>query len=165
MSVLEKVKDELISLRRELHKNPDTSNNETGTAKRLIDYIKKYNPDEIIEDIGGSGILFLYKGTKPGKTLFLRAELDALPLKETGDLAYKSQRENSAHLCGHDGHMTILSGLAPLLDANRTFSGTVGLLFQPAEETGEGEHERLHSLAEELIERHAPGGAVAHAHG
>lgn len=138
MSVLDKVKDELVSLRRQLHMHPEVSNNESQTAGRIKDYIKNYKPDEVIENIGGNGILFLFKGSKPGKTVFVRAELDALPLKEINDSKYRSTREHTAHLCGHDGHMSIISGLAPLLNEHRNFYGTAGLLFQPAEETGEG---------------------------
>lgn len=153
MSILEKLKDELVTLRRDIHKNPDLSNNENNTAVLIKNYISKYNPDEVIESIGGDGILFLFKGNESGKKIFIRAELDALPLKESSEVNYKSVKDHVAHLCGHDGHMAMVSGLAPLLDGDRIFAGTVGLLFQPAEETGEGANRVLN---DDKFKEHMP---------
>lgn len=142
MSVIKEIEDKLIDFRHILHRHPEQSNNESKTVQRLKEFICKYSPDEVIENLGGEGIIFLFKGNKPGKkpgkTVLIRAELDALPLKEVNDVDYVSREKNTAHLCGHDGHMTIVSGIAPLLNQNRNYEGTVGLLFQPAEETGEG---------------------------
>ncbi|RLD58803.1 MAG: amidohydrolase, partial [Bacteroidetes bacterium] len=89
-------------------------------------------------NIGGFGLAFIFNGKLPGKTVMLRAELDALPIDEVNDFDYKSKKKNISHKCGHDGHMTILSGVASLIPTNRLFEGKIILLFQPAEETGKG---------------------------
>ncbi len=138
MNIKGEILEKLTKLRQDLHKHPEVSHKESKTAQKIKEHIGKYNPDEVIENIGGNGILFLFKGKEEGKTIFFRAELDALPLKEESGKEYRSVHEKTAHLCGHDGHMAMLTGLAPLLNENRDFEGTVGLLFQPAEETGEG---------------------------
>lgn len=129
---------ELVSLRRELHKFPDLSGNEQKTVSRLLDYIKKHNPDEIIENIGGNSFAIIYRGKNDGPNIMFRSDLDALPIEEINDLSYKSSVKNCAHLCGHDGHMTMLSGMAPILNLNRPKKGAVILLFQAEEETGQG---------------------------
>lgn len=156
MSVIKDIEDKLISLRRTIHKHPDQSNKESKTVTRLKEFIGKYSPDEVIENLGGEGIIFLFKGKKPGKTVLFRAELDALPLKEDNEYEYTSTEKDTAHLCGHDGHMAIVSGLAPLLNENRNYEGIAGLLFQPAEETGEGAErmisdERFKALSADYI--------------
>ena len=138
MNIKKEILDKLTQLRQDLHKHPEISHKENKTAERIKSHISQYNPDEVIDNIGGNGMLFLFKGTSEGKTIFFRAELDALPLKEESDKEYRSVNEKTAHLCGHDGHMTMMSGLASQLNEDRDFTGTVGLLFQPAEETGEG---------------------------
>jgi amidohydrolase len=130
--------DELINLRHELHMHPEVSNEEKQTAKRITDFLKTTEPDDLINDIGQYGIAAIYKGKKEGRTVMIRCELDALPIEEVNDMEYRSVNEGIGHKCGHDGHMTILCGLATLLAKNRPSSGRVILLFQPAEETGEG---------------------------
>lgn len=127
----------ILNLRKELHKYPELSNNEYNTSKRIINFIKEYNPDEIIR-LGETGILFAFKGNEDGKTLVFRSELDALPIKEFTELEYKSVNENISHACGHDGHMAILSGLAQKISDDRPTKGKVYLLFQPAEEVEQG---------------------------
>lgn len=130
--------DHLTEFRRELHQYPEIAGQEGSTAERLRRKISGYNPDRIITGIGGQGIAFIFKGKEGGKKILFRADLDALPIKEISSLDYRSAYADRAHLCGHDGHMTILTGLAELLDKNRPLKGDVILLFQPAEETGEG---------------------------
>jgi len=88
--------------------------------------------------LGGHGVAAEFAGHAPGPTLLFRCELDALPIEEKGDLPYRSTRPGKGHLCGHDGHMAILMGLARDLAARRPERGRVVLLFQPAEETGAG---------------------------
>ena len=129
---------ELVKLRKELHKNPELAGQEKNTSARIKNFIDNFNPDETITGIGGNGIAFIFKGSKEGKTILFRCELDALPIKEQNDFDYKSLVENVAHKCGHDGHMTILSGLASLFKNQKPEKGKVVFLFQPAEETGEG---------------------------
>lgn len=138
MNIKQEILNKLTQLRQDLHKHPEVSHKENKTAERIKNHISQYNPNEVIDNIGGNGLLFLFKGNSEGKTIFFRAELDALPLKEESDKEYKSVNEKTAHLCGHDGHMAMLSGLSSQLNEDRDFTGTVGLLFQPAEETGEG---------------------------
>ena len=130
--------DELIKLRKEIHKNPELSGSEKNTAKRITTFAKKYSPDKIISNIGGTGLAIIFKGKKKGPTVLIRCELDALPISEINKFRYKSVNENIAHKCGHDGHMTIVSGLIPLLSKNKISKGKVILLYQSAEETGEG---------------------------
>ena len=129
---------ELIKLRKEIHKSPELSGNEKNTARRITSFAKKYNPDKIISNIGGNGIAIVFKEKEKGPTVLIRCELDALPISEINKLNYKSTKENISHKCGHDGHMTIVSGLIPLLSKNKLKRGNVVLLYQPAEETGEG---------------------------
>ena len=130
--------NQLIQLRQELHQSPEIAGEEGKTASKILSFISKLNPDEIIENLGGSGLAFIFKGKSPGPRTLFRAELDALPIQETGNPSYKSTVEGKAHLCGHDGHMTIICGLGEKIAEKRPEKGEVVLLFQPAEETGEG---------------------------
>lgn len=128
----------LIQLRHSLHQNPELSGVEFKTAKRIIEFISEYNPTEIIHPIGETGIIATFKGENPGPTTLIRCELDALPIQEINNFEHKSSIEGVSHKCGHDGHMAILCGVATLLSDENNFNGTVHLLFQPAEENGEG---------------------------
>jgi len=128
----------LINFRRELHAHPETAGQEMSTAGRLRGFITPFKPDRIIENIGGNGIAFIFRGEQAGNKIMFRADLDALPIKEISELGYRSVYSDRAHLCGHDGHMSILAGLARELHKNRPLKGEIILLFQPAEETGEG---------------------------
>jgi len=127
----------IIDFRRELHKNPEISNKEYKTSKRVFNFINTYNPDEIIK-LGDTGLAFIFNGNKKGKTVVFRSELDALPIKEQSGVEYTSVNNNIAHSCGHDGHMAILTGLAQKISENRPTVGKVVLLFQPAEEVEQG---------------------------
>lgn len=128
----------LLDLRQTLHQNPEIAGEESATAEKILAFFAKLNPDQTITNLGGTGLAFIFKGKNPGKRSLFRAELDALPIQETGDPSYKSQITDKAHLCGHDGHMTIICGLGEKLAEQKPTSGEVVLLFQPAEETGEG---------------------------
>jgi len=130
--------EELIQLRQELHKYPEVSGNEKETAKRVLDFLLKYKPNEVITNLGGNGILAIYKGNETGKSVLFRCELDALPIQEINTFKYKSSIDRVSHKCGHDGHMAISCGLAKMLHENPLEKGTVMLLFQPAEEDGSG---------------------------
>ncbi len=129
--------DDIYNLRKELHRNPEVSHAEFTTSKRVKEFIIPLKPDKIIQ-LGNTGLAFVFKGKNKGQRLMFRADLDALPLYEINDLEYKSQVEGVAHLCGHDGHMSILAGLAKEIAETRPEKGEVVLLFQPAEEVGEG---------------------------
>ncbi len=127
----------IIALRHELHRNPEISNREYETSKRIAGFISALSPDKVI-DLGRTGKAFIFESNEPGKTLMFRAELDALPIAENTSLAYSSQNQNTAHACGHDGHMAIVAGLALKISQNRPAKGKVILLFQPAEEVEQG---------------------------
>ncbi|ELR68352.1 Putative hydrolase [Fulvivirga imtechensis AK7] len=143
------VKDDLLQklqqLRKDVHRHPEVSGEEKETAKRIAAFIREYKPDEVLTDLGGSGMVFIFKGSKPGPTVMIRAELDGLPIREVNDLPYRSQYEGKAHLCGHDGHMAIVAGLAGIFADRRPQRGNIALMFQPAEETGEGAARMLES--------------------
>lgn len=129
---------DLTALRRDLHRHPEISGHEAQTARRILAALDTHTPDDILTDLGGHGIAAVYQGTDPGPTVLFRAELDALPILEISDSGHRSAYPGTGHLCGHDGHMTILMGLARLLSRQRPTRGRVILLFQPAEETGAG---------------------------
>ncbi|SMO80659.1 amidohydrolase [Fodinibius sediminis] len=129
---------ELTALRHRLHQKAEVSGQESETAECIGDFLSDTAPDELRTGLGGHGILASYKGESEGPHLLLRCELDALPIPDKIETDYQSKAEGVGHKCGHDGHMAIMCGVAKLLAADRPASGTVTLLFQPAEETGEG---------------------------
>tara|TARA_R110000823_G_scaffold271935_3_gene391305 strand:- start:1553 stop:2683 length:1131 start_codon:yes stop_codon:yes gene_type:complete len=143
--------EELIQLRQELHQHPEESGNEKETANRILHFLSKYPPDEIITNLGGNGVLAIYKARDEGKSILFRCELDALPIQETNSFDYKSIYEGVSHKCGHDGHIAILCGLAKRLHKNPLKKGTVMLLFQPAEEDGNGAKRVLNDSKFEAI--------------
>ncbi len=129
----------LIDFRKLLHRNPEVSNAEKKTAQRIVDFIADYTPDEMLTNVGGYGILAIFKGTEEGKCTAIRAELDGLPILEKNDtIDYSSENNGKSHTCGHDGHVVMVLSLLDYLSNNRPKKGKVILLFQPAEETGEG---------------------------
>ncbi|MBE0662360.1 MAG: amidohydrolase [Bacteroidales bacterium] len=130
--------EHLIKIRHELHRHPEISGEEKETAIRILSWLKPYKPDNIITGLGGYGLAAIYSSNIEGPVIMFRAELDALPLKEGNIFEYRSNESQVAHLCGHDGHMTFLLGLAEHLSVQRLKQGKIVLLFQPAEETGMG---------------------------
>lgn len=128
----------LIEFRRELHRFPEVSGAEGQTARRVCQALQAFAPDHIWKAVGGTGLVALYDSAVPGPCLLLRAELDALPIQEINDFPYRSQIEGVSHKCGHDGHATILLGVAQALHQQPLQKGKVLLLFQPAEEIGAG---------------------------
>lgn len=129
---------ELIAFRHRLHQHPELSGEEFETARRVRDMLAATSPDEVIPGLGGHGLAAVYDSGKAGRTVMFRAELDALPIQELGEAPHRSLVAGKAHLCGHDGHATILLGLARVLARSRPARGRVILLFQPAEEDGSG---------------------------
>ena len=128
----------LIELRHILHAHPELSGKEALTNKILNEWVKQTHPDQLFEKIGGYGLAAIYKGAKPGKRILIRGDIDALHIPEPSNIPYRSQNQGVSHKCGHDGHATILCGLAQWLGEQRPDQGEVVLLFQPAEETGQG---------------------------
>jgi amidohydrolase len=128
----------LIALRKQLHLYPELAHQEKHTAQIILDFFKDLCPDKTLKNIGGSGLVFIFSGKKPGPGVLLRAELDAVPIHEKNSFVYRSKNAGIAHMCGHDGHMAILCAVGKRLSEQRPESGQVVLLFQPAEETGQG---------------------------
>jgi amidohydrolase len=131
---------ELEQLRHRLHQQPELSMLEMQTAGMIATELTAAGADEVITEVGGTGVLGVFNSGKPGPVLVLRCELDALPVTEPEDMgiAYRSGNHGVSHKCGHDGHMAVLCGVAKMLGRQGPVTGKVVLLFQPAEETGEG---------------------------
>ncbi len=127
----------LIAFRRELHQFPEVSENEFETQRRIVRRLKGAGIENVF-CIAKTGVLVRFDGKEPGKTIMLRADTDALPIIETNDFDHKSTDPGVSHKCGHDGHTTIMMGVAEYLIANPLKKGTVVLLFQPGEENGYG---------------------------
>ncbi|NNF98555.1 MAG: amidohydrolase [Desulfobacteraceae bacterium] len=130
--------DPIIQLRRALHRRPELSGSETGTAREIARFFKPLKPDLLLEGLGGNGLAAVFSGKEVGPTVLLRCELDALPIQEDIEIDYQSTKDRVSHKCGHDGHMAILAAVGTELAAHRPVRGRVVLLYQPAEENGEG---------------------------
>ncbi|WP_372745238.1 amidohydrolase [Lutibacter sp.] len=129
---------QLQEFRKYLHKHPEISGKEKETSRSVYNFIKNCNPISITKNIGGYGILATWDSFEKGQEILFRAELDALPIKETNNFSHASVHTNVSHKCGHDGHSTILCGVAQYLSDNIPLKGKIHLLFQPAEENGKG---------------------------
>jgi len=139
---IDKVETKVINWRHYFHQNPELSNREFKTAKKIAEHLKKLGLD-VTENVAKTGVVALLKGDKPGKVVALRADIDALPVTERNDLPFKStvtteflgQQTGVMHACGHDTHISILMGVAEVLSKNKhLLKGTVKFIFQPAEE-------------------------------
>jgi amidohydrolase len=149
---------ELLALRKWLHQNPELSGKEKNTSQKLEEFIRQTAPDKIITGLGGYGVAAVYVFDEKGPTILLRADMDALPIDEVNTFAHKSETEGVSHKCGHDGHSTILAGLARALKNNPLGSGRIVLLFQPEEETGQG---AAKVIADEAFKMIKPDYAIA----
>lgn len=129
---------ELTEWRRELHRYPEVSRDEAGTAMRVHAALQGLQPDQVLTGLGGHGIAAVFNGADPGPTVLFRAELDALPIEEISEAPHRSTIPGKGHLCGHDGHMALLMGLGRLIARQKPQRGRVVLMFQPAEEDGSG---------------------------
>lgn len=121
-----------------MHKKPELSGEEEWTASFIARELEKTKPDRLFTKLGGYGVAAVYGQGSDGPRVMFRAELDALRVDEEGEHGHISENEGISHACGHDGHMTVLIGLARYFKRNRPKTGQVALLFQPSEETGEG---------------------------
>jgi amidohydrolase len=130
--------NDAAELRRAIHAHPGLSGHERETADRIAAFLRGSSPDEVVTELGGAGLAVVYDGHDDGPTVLLRAELDALPVPETGDRPHRSLVPGVSHACGHDGHAATLAAVGARLDRVRPARGRVVLLFQPAEETGQG---------------------------
>ena len=125
----------IIDLRREIHRRPELSYHENETASFIATHLAELGL-EVTEGVGGNGVIGLLRGSSPGKTVALRADIDALPINERNDIPYKSIFNGRMHACGHDGHTAILLGAAKLLTSLKgNLHGNVKFFFQPAEES------------------------------
>jgi amidohydrolase len=132
---------ELTALRRDLHAHPEIGFEEHYTAQRVVESLKVCGVDEIHTGIGKTGVVAVIRGRQhaSGRMIGLRADMDALPMTEHNDFAWKSVRPGMMHGCGHDGHTAMLVGAARYLAETRQFDGTAVLIFQP----GDGLFERV----------------------
>jgi amidohydrolase len=140
-STFNSIESKVVQWRHEIHQNPELSNLEFNTAKKVAAHLEALGI-EVSTGIAYTGVVGVLKGNKPGKVVALRADMDGLPVTERNSLPYKSQataifnnqQTGVMHACGHDTHVAILMGVAEILAENRDFAGTVKFIFQPAEE-------------------------------
>lgn len=147
----------LATLRQKLHSNPELSFHEHNTADFLINFFKNLkNPPKIVPSLGGTGFLAVFdfntEQNYSPKTVVFRSELDAVSVVEKNEFEHKSKNHGVSHKCGHDGHMAILTGLGQMIsDFHKLSCGKVILLFQPAEETGEGAQKMMDSFDQDTL--------------
>lgn len=135
------LKNKVIKWRHHIHQNPELSNREYKTALLVESHLKSLGI-EVQREIAKTGVVGILKGTKPGKVLALRADMDALPVTEKNNLDFRSKVKSKyngketgvMHACGHDTHVAILMGVAEYMSKNNDFPGTIKFIFQPAEE-------------------------------
>jgi hippurate hydrolase len=127
---------ELRAFRRDLHAHPELGFEERRTAGRVAEALRQFGVDELHSGIGKTGVVAVIRGhsTASGRSIGLRADMDALPMAEENEFAWRSNTRGLMHGCGHDGHTTMLLGAARYLAQTRDFDGTVVLIFQPGEE-------------------------------
>jgi carboxypeptidase Ss1 len=136
LNEISEYEDGMISVRRHIHENPELSYMEFETAKLVAEKLESLRI-KVIEGVGGTGVVGLLKGSKEGNVVALRADMDALPVNEESDVAFKSNNQGVMHACGHDTHVAMLLGTAKLLTKHvDELHGAVKFLFQPAEEHG-----------------------------
>lgn len=143
MPIVNRVADlhpDITAWRRDLHMHPELMYDVHRTAAAVAEKLKNFGCDEVVTGLGRTGVVGVIRGKKgkSGKTIGLRADMDALPIEEASDLPYKSTIPGKMHACGHDGHTAMLLGAARYLAETRNFSGTAVVIFQPAEEGGGG---------------------------
>jgi len=130
---------ELTAFRRALHRKPEVSGEEVETAKTITAALEQLAPTRILTGLGGHGVAAVFDSGHAGPTVLFRAELDALPITEQNDaISWASEVVGKSHVCGHDGHMTMLLALGRMIARKPVARGRVVLMFQPAEEDGSG---------------------------
>jgi hippurate hydrolase len=132
MLINETLLGEVKQWRQQIHSQPELGFKELKTSSFIIDKLKSFGI-EVHQGLGGTGVVGVLKNGS-GPTIGIRADIDALPIKEQNDIAHKSTHENCMHACGHDGHTSVLLGTAKHLSQHKNFSGTIYFIFQPAEE-------------------------------
>lgn len=135
----ENIKDYIIEMRRHFHQNPELSLEEFETTKKIVNELEKMGIEVSTFKDGLTGCVGTIKGAKEGKTLLLRADIDALSVHEKTNLEFASRVDGKMHACGHDYHAAMLLGVAKILSEMKDkFSGNIKLFFQAAEEIGLG---------------------------
>lgn len=145
MTLLEEMKElqgEMTAWRRELHANPETAYEERRTADFVAAKLESFGL-KVHRGLARTGVVGTLGAGEGGRAVGLRADMDALPVKEANEFAHRSRSEGRMHACGHDGHVAMLLGAAKYLAATRRFSGTIHFIFQPAEESGGGGREMV----------------------
>ena len=134
---------EITAWRRDLHENPELLFDTHRTAELVAGRLRDFGCDEVVTGIGRTGVVGVIRGKTDtsGRTIGLRADMDALPITESTGLDYASKTPGLMHACGHDGHTAMLLGAARYLAETRNFDGTAVVIFQPAEEGGGGGRE------------------------
>ena len=136
LSEATRIEPEIIRTRRDIHQHPELSYREEATAEFVANKLGSLGV-EVQRGVGGTGVLGTLKGRRRGKVVALRADMDALPVKEESDVEFRSKVDGVMHACGHDTHVAMLLGAARILADNRSsLAGTVKFFFQPAEEQG-----------------------------
>ncbi len=130
--------EEIVGWRHDFHAHPETLYDVHRTAGRVAELLRSFGVDEVVEGIGRTGVVGVIRGRGPGKTIGMRADMDALPIAERTGVAHASTVPGKMHACGHDGHTAMLLGAAKYLSETRNFDGNAVLIFQPAEEGGAG---------------------------
>ncbi|WP_316861370.1 M20 aminoacylase family protein [uncultured Cohaesibacter sp.] len=151
LSDFDEQKQAMTDTRRYLHAHPELSHQEAGTAALVAEKLKGWGY-EVVENIGGYGVVGRLKVGDSPRSIAVRADMDALPIFEETELDYKSLNNGVMHACGHDGHTAVLLGAAEYLARTRHFNGTLNLIFQPAEEaSGKSGAQRM--IEDGLLER------------
>lgn len=128
----------LVRFRHRLHQHPEVSGKEEWTSGQILSALEALHPDRLLHHLGGYGVLCTFKGNHPGRHILVRVDMDGLPIQEENDKSYRSGIPHVSHTCGHDGHSTIGLAIAHMLRESPPEKGSTSILFQPAEETGEG---------------------------
>ncbi|TCO70740.1 M20 metallopeptidase family protein [Marinisporobacter balticus] len=132
--ITNRYKELMIDYRRDIHAHPELGHDEVRTGRKVADILENLGL-EVKRNVGKTGVVGILKGKKGGKTIALRADMDALPMQEKTGLAYASKHDGVMHACGHDMHTAILLGVAHVMrDLKDQFEGTIKFIFQPAEE-------------------------------
>ncbi|GAA0314711.1 M20 aminoacylase family protein [Psychrobacter aestuarii] len=132
MQINDTLLDDVKQWRQHIHSQPELGFKEFKTSAFIVDKLQSFGI-EVHQGLGGTGIVGTLKNGE-GPTIGIRADIDALPIKEQNDIAHKSTHDNCMHACGHDGHTSVLLGAAKYLSAHKHFNGTIHFIFQPAEE-------------------------------
>lgn len=132
--------EEVAGWRRDIHEHPEILYDTHRTSALVAEKLKSFGCDEVVTGIGRTGVVAVIRGRSDtkGRAIGLRADMDALPMQEQTGLPHASKIPNAMHACGHDGHTAMLLGAAKYLAETRNFDGTAVVIFQPAEEGGNG---------------------------